>query len=175
MAGVDRAAISGRHSVAGMTYVSAHFSVNEFRCQDAARTGYPVAWRDTRLVLLCQSLETIRERLNEQEPSPVKLVITSGYRTPEYNAAIGGAKRSQHIEGRAADIVAWRLVPGGNVRHHGDWRRLTCKKLGAVVADLMRGQWIPPGGIGYYASFIHVDVRGSRRSFGPNRPRRIKK
>lgn len=33
-------------------------------------------------------------------------VVTSGYRSPEHNAAIGGSPRSQHLLGRAADIAA---------------------------------------------------------------------
>ena len=30
--------------------------------------------------------------------------ITSSYRSPEYNASVGGAKRSMHLKGRAVDI-----------------------------------------------------------------------
>ena len=32
--------------------------------------------------------------------------VSSGYRSPELNAAIGGSKRSQHMEGRALDLDA---------------------------------------------------------------------
>lgn len=32
--------------------------------------------------------------------------VSSGYRSPELNVAIGGAKRSQHIQGRALDLDA---------------------------------------------------------------------
>lgn len=31
--------------------------------------------------------------------------VTSGYRTPAHNAAIGGARKSQHLTGEALDIV----------------------------------------------------------------------
>lgn len=34
------------------------------------------------------------------------IYVSSGYRGPELNAAIGGAKRSQHMEGRALDLDA---------------------------------------------------------------------
>lgn len=32
--------------------------------------------------------------------------VNSGYRSPELNRAVGGAKNSQHIRGEAADITA---------------------------------------------------------------------
>ena len=31
-------------------------------------------------------------------------VITSGYRSPKYNASVGGAKSSVHMTGKAIDI-----------------------------------------------------------------------
>ena len=34
------------------------------------------------------------------------IYVSSGYRCPELNRAIGGAKRSQHMEGRALDLDA---------------------------------------------------------------------
>lgn len=34
------------------------------------------------------------------------LYVSSGYRSPELNRAIGGSKRSQHIQGRALDLDA---------------------------------------------------------------------
>ena len=38
--------------------------------------------------------------------SGVPIYVSSGYRSPDLNAAIGGAKRSQHMEGRALDLDA---------------------------------------------------------------------
>jgi len=57
-------------------------------------------------VLVHPDLPARLEKLREYVGKPV--VITSGYRTPEYNKRVGGAKQSQHMSGRAADI----LVPG---------------------------------------------------------------
>ena len=34
------------------------------------------------------------------------IIVTSGYRCKELNAAVGGARNSQHLKGQAADIVS---------------------------------------------------------------------
>ena len=66
------------------------------------------------------------------------ITINSGYRTPSYNKAIGGAKQSQHMEGTAVDIVVKDYTPE-EVAHLG-------KLLGFR-------------GIGLYNTFCHLDVR----------------
>ncbi len=38
-----------------------------------------------------------------------QVVVTSGYRSPELNRAIGGAEKSQHLKGQAADL--WFPAP----------------------------------------------------------------
>lgn len=48
------------------------------------------------LIVLC--LQPIREKLKKA------VIVTSGYRSPELNKAIGGATNSQHCKGQAADI-----------------------------------------------------------------------
>jgi len=44
-------------------------------------------------------LDRVRDRAG------VPMVVTSGPRCPEYNALIGGAKYSEHIDGDGADIL----------------------------------------------------------------------
>ena len=34
------------------------------------------------------------------------IIVTSGYRCKELNAAVGGARNSQHLKGQAADIIS---------------------------------------------------------------------
>jgi hypothetical protein len=56
------------------------------------------------LTTLCAAL---LDPLREAVQSSIK--ISSGYRGPELNARIGGAKKSQHMEGKAADIQSSRV------------------------------------------------------------------
>ena len=71
------------------------------------------------------------------------LIVNSGYRSPEHNAAVGGVPNSQHVKGLAADI-----------------RPQDPKQLDALwaLADDMN----ETGGCGRYDSFVHVDRRGYR-------------
>ena len=84
-------------------YLSEHFSLPEFVVsQTAIRKGIdntPPSEAIINLQQLCiHVLEPIRESLGVVH-------ISSGYRCPELNEAIGGAKTSQHVEGKASDIV----------------------------------------------------------------------
>ena len=75
----------------GARQLAPGFKVREFRCRD----GSDVVMIDESLVML---LQCIREHFGKP------ITITSGYRTAAHNAAVGGAKSSQHLLGRAADI-----------------------------------------------------------------------
>lgn len=84
--------------------LSNHFFLHEFtKSATAARHGLENRPSDEvihNLRLLCQNvLEPLRQQLH----SPI--VVTSGYRSPEVNQRVGGARKSQHIRGEAADIV----------------------------------------------------------------------
>ena len=58
------------------------------------------------LELLCEKiLQPLREKLG------VAILISSGYRCRELNSLIGGAVNSQHMEGKAADII----IPAKNL------------------------------------------------------------
>lgn len=39
------------------------------------------------------------------------IMVTSGYRCPDHNRSVGGAKGSQHIKGNAADLDTSKLSP----------------------------------------------------------------
>lgn len=81
--------------------ISPHFSLSELTRTGQALPNQPDAAALKRLTYLCvEILEPLRLLWGG---APIK--INSGYRSPEVNAAIGGAKGSQHMRGEAADIV----------------------------------------------------------------------
>ncbi len=121
----------------GARQLAPGFKVREFRCRD----GSDAIMIDQTLVVL---LQAIREHFNKP------ITITSGYRTAAHNAAVGGAKSSQHLLGRAADIQ----VAGVSVEDV------------ASYAEALMPDW---GGVGRYPvksgrakGWVHVDTRAKK-------------
>ena len=91
-----------------MTQLSAHFTLDEMTVsQEAARRGIdntpPPAIIEA-LRKTAQGLEAARVRLGG-----APIVVSSGYRCPALNTAIGGSKTSQHMTGQAVDIICPRF------------------------------------------------------------------
>ena len=116
----------------GGRLLSTHFKVREFACRD----GSDVVLVAPRLVMVLQS---IRSHFG------TAVTINSGYRTPQYNAKVGGVAHSQHCYGTAADISVKGQTPAA---------------VAAYARELMP-DW---GGVGVYAGqgFTHIDVRDLR-------------
>ena len=81
-----------------------HFTLSELvRSPTAQERGIvntlPIQYLQN-LKTLCVS---ILEPLRKHHGAPV--IVTSGYRCPALNRAVGGATRSYHLQGRAADII----------------------------------------------------------------------
>lgn len=96
------------------------------------------------------NIQDLQKRLLEKYP---ELRVTSGYRDPAHNAAVGGARNSQHTHGRAIDL-SFKGIEEARQREIVDYAR----QLGAR-------------GLGYYPSnqSVHFDVRqGSPAAWGPN-------
>lgn len=53
---------------------------------------------------LTELVENVLDPLREWYGKPI--TVNSGYRCPELNQAVGGARTSQHVRGEAADITA---------------------------------------------------------------------
>ncbi len=88
--------------------LSTHFTLNEFtRSQTAIRRGIdntPPPEITANLMELCELLlEPVRKHFGR----PV--LISSGYRCPALNRALGSSNESQHMIGHAADFVVLGL------------------------------------------------------------------
>ncbi len=112
----------------GTKKLTPHFKVSEFACKDGSDT----ILIDTMLVYY---LEKIRDHFGKA------ITINSAYRSPAYNASIGGASESQHVNGMAADIMISGVIP-------------------QAIADY--ANVLGMGGIGVYKTFTHVDTREIR-------------
>tara|TARA_Y100000592_G_scaffold97851_1_gene169472 strand:- start:559 stop:1014 length:456 start_codon:yes stop_codon:yes gene_type:complete len=83
--------------------ISKHISYNEaVRSNTALRRGIENIPNDDQLHFMEIIAEKIFEPLRFYVGGPIK--ITSFFRCPELNTAIGGSKTSQHCKGQAMDI-----------------------------------------------------------------------
>lgn len=82
-----------------MTTLSPHFSLHEFTI---TLSGLPNAIPATAIPRLRALCTVILEPLRAALGTPI--TVTSGWRSIEVNAAVGGSKHSQHLYGEAADI-----------------------------------------------------------------------
>jgi zinc D-Ala-D-Ala carboxypeptidase len=86
-----------------MTQLTQHFSLDELTFSETAvRRGIdntPDADVFANLQMLAAGLERVRAILGHS------IHVSSGYRSPKLNSAIGGSKSSQHMQGLAADFT----------------------------------------------------------------------
>lgn len=115
--------------------LSKNFTLNEFQSKDGAKTPPDIV---INLRELAKNLQVIRDYVNKP------ITILSGYRSPAHNAKVGGAKFSQHLRGKAADIKIQGLTPG---------------QIATELEKLIALRKISDGGIGIYPTFVHYDIR----------------
>jgi hypothetical protein len=81
-----------------------HFTLDEFTASDTANALGIDNRLDVEalraLIDLAEVMEQVRSALGDKP-----ITITSGYRCPELNAAVGGATNSAHLYGLACDFV----------------------------------------------------------------------
>lgn len=125
--------------------LSQHFTLAELTASNKALQlgldNTPPQELMPRLMLTAEMLERIRSTLN------VPITVTSGYRGPDVNRAVGGVSSSDHTQGHAADIVA----PGYGTPYQ------IAKTLAPLVSVLGIGQLILEGVKG--KQWVHVSTR----------------
>ena len=115
--------------------LSENFGMHEF-----VNPSDPERPSGTAVRYLMQLCEEVLEPLRKHLDKPIK--VTSGFRSPAHNAAIGGARNSLHTTGMAADIAVGGLAEQ--------------IKVAAFLSKLPE-----VGGIGLYETkgIVHVDIR----------------
>lgn len=129
------------------TYIASlglrHFTAQELwpyfsRVRNGAQNSIPPesAWPKMGAVL--KRADDLREQIG------IPLKVLSSYRSPDYNNAISGAKKSRHCVGDALD--------------------LTCDDVPKLKKLAEKQHAKLGGGLGFYPSFVHIDCRnGSAR------------
>lgn len=113
------------------TWLSENFKACEMDCKCNRCSDTLI---DDKLIDILQKVRThIGKPLN----------INSGYRCPEHNREVGGASRSYHMKGMAADVMASGVKP---------------------IEIAKYAESIGVKGIGLYSNFVHLDTR-TEKSF----------
>jgi putative chitinase len=123
-------------------HITQNFTVGEYLCYDAARVPKSVEVKKA-AIAICQELELIRSEWGSG------IIITSGYRPPAINDAVGGVYNSQHINGHAVDIAP---VDPHEIHKFQVW---------------LDPRWAGAFGYGADRGFVHIDMRNGK-GFDPN-------
>ncbi len=124
------------------TQLSAHFNVQEFKCK--CGQSHDILISDE----LIQKLEELYIALGCS-----KIIVTSGYRCPDHDKAVGGTSSGQHTKGTAADVCCYGQ----------DGQPISSKTVCCKAQDLGFG------GIANITTsyqYTHLDVRTSGKWYG---------
>lgn len=113
--------------------VSDYFSVKEVTHNDKRRIPQSDSIKQN-IILLANELDNVRSAWGKP------IGVTSWYRPPAINAAVGGVPNSQHITGKAADIYPIN----GDIWAFQKW---------------LDSHWNKALGYGAKKGFVHVDLR----------------
>ena len=124
------------------TQLSAHFNVQEFSCKCSGTHDILISSE------LINKLEALYATLNCS-----KIIVTSGYRCPEHDKAVGGTSSGQHTKGTAADVCCYGQ----------DGQPISSKTVCCKAQDL---GFTGIANITSSYQYTHLDVRTSAKWYG---------
>lgn len=147
-----------------MTQLTEHFTLEEFTdSQTAARKGIPNvppvgSPERANLQRTAETMEEVRTILGSKP-----ILVSSGYRSPAVNAAVGGSKSSAHMSGLAVDFSC----PGFGTPFD------ICKALQPKLKELQIDQLIWEFGTWVHLGLsdtprhmaLTIDAKGTRTGF----------
>lgn len=89
-------------------YLTPNFTRAEYRCKDGTEVTGLLKYRARQH---CWQLERFRHGIGDRS-----MPILSGYRTPSWNARVGGASQSRHMSGDATDFSSSTVNAVGRSR-----------------------------------------------------------
>lgn len=154
------------------TPLSPHFTLGQFLCKQSDSYPQYIVLQPS----LLMKLEALLAAVNADGFRADSLVVMSGYRTPNYNRALGNTPYSRHVWGDAADVFVDVKPKDGrmdDLNRDGKVDREDAAYL-YRIADRVSRELGPElaGGVGEYDStsahgpFVHVDTRGSYARWG---------
>ena len=129
--------------------ISKDFTLDEFESPDTSE------------VMVSATLLRLLQKLRDLLKQPI--VITSGYRTPEHNKVVGGAKDSYHLRGMAADLIVHAQSPNPKDPNYPklyDRRKLALQALRVGFRTVII--YTSPDKM---KPHVHVDVREPGKGF----------
>ena len=116
-----------------------NFKKSEFDCKCGCDMHDDVL---VNIIKLASQLQYVRDNV------AMPITVNSAYRCRAHNKSEGGSVNSEHLLGKAADIVIHGLDPVLDTYDYLD--------------DLMRTGEILQGGLGMYKTFTHYDIRKTK-------------
>ena len=133
-----------------MNMLTPHFSLAEFvatQHREIDNTLPQGLW--TNAVLTCSLLERVRSYLGQLKGKDVPIYISSGYRCPELNEAVGSKPASDHVNALAVDWTAQTFGTPYEI----------CKALEPQFTNLDLGQLIHE-----FDGWVHIGVKPRKKS-----------
>ena len=118
--------------------LSKNFNLSEFECKCGCEMPQDVL---ENVKEVAKQLQFIRNQVEK----PIK--INSAYRCLEHNRSIGSNDTSQHVLGKAVDIVIAEFIP---------------IEVNNLLDVFIESGDIKQGGLGLYNTFVHYDIRGTK-------------